>query len=34
MFKVNADDQGRIAIAFIKGKADQPLINAIGVYKP
>ena len=34
VFKVNADDQGRIAIGFIKGKADQPLICAIGVYKP
>jgi len=34
VFRVNADDQGRIAIAFIKGKADQPLICAIGVYKP
>ena len=34
VFKVTADDQGRIAIAFIKGKADEPVVCAIGVYKP
>jgi hypothetical protein len=34
VFPVVADDEGKIAIGFLKGQADQPCICAIAVYKP
>lgn len=34
VFHATADEQGHIAIAFIAGKADNPQVCAIAVYKP